>query len=103
LFYKLQAEAFLSTAGVSYSIVKPCGLLDKEGGKDELVTGHDDSLPEIFNGISRADVASVVVAALMEKATGLRFDLCSKKIGQPTTDYAKLLSNAKWPWETNTV
>merc|ERR1712070_277171 len=89
LFYKLQAEAFLASSGVSYTIVKPCGLLDKEGGKSELVVGHDDGFSPLvmMNAIPRADVASIIVAALMEKSTGLRFDLCTKKMGTPTMDY----------------
>ena len=45
LFYKLQAEAFLQSAGVGFSIVKPCGLADNmPGGTQKLEVGHDDTL-----------------------------------------------------------
>ena len=96
LFYKLQAEAFVQSAGVDFSIVKPCGLADTPGGLQTLEVGHDDTLG--LGAVSRTDVASVVVAAVMQRANGLRLDICAAK-GTPTTDYAALLESARWPWE----
>ena len=104
LFWKLQAESFLMSSGVGYAIVKPCGLVDAAGGKTSLFVGHDDSiLSPLFHSIPRADVASVIVEAVVSShnkypTTGLRMDLCSKP-GKATTDYAALLESAKYPWQ----
>ena len=75
LFYKLQAEAFLQSAGVGFSIIKPCSLSDSPGGEQKLQVGHDDSL---MGGqpVSRADVADIMVTAISLRAPGLRFDVC---------------------------
>jgi hypothetical protein len=98
LFYKLQAEAFLQSAGVGFSIIKPCGLADDlPGGTQKLMVGHDDTLMG-GNAISRADVASVVVAAVNQRTSGLRFDICGGS-GTPTTDFPALLKSARWPWQ----
>merc|ERR1711971_1242088 len=90
-FFKLNEEAFLMSSGIPYSIIKPCGLSDGEGGKRELRVGHDDEMHETPPMIPRADVARVMVEALMHPklATGLRFDLCSRA-GTPTTDISKI-------------
>jgi len=97
LFYKLQAEAFLQSAGVLFSIVKPCGLADMPGGRQKIQVGHDDSLMG-GKAISRADVASVVATAVKQRSSGLRFDICAAE-GTPTTDLPALLISARWPWQ----
>lgn len=43
MFYKLLAESYLSTAGVAFSIVKPCGLSNDQGNDRLLMAGHDDA------------------------------------------------------------
>jgi len=96
LFYKLQAEAFLQSAGVEFSIVKPCGLGDGPGGSMKLEVGHDDTLVG-GKAISRTDVASIVVMAVMQRASGLRFDVCAAD-GSPTP-LPSLLKAATWPWQ----
>ena len=97
LFYKLQAEAFLQSAGVGFSIVKPCGLTDSPGGVQKIQVGHDDTLMG-GKAISRTDIASVVVTAVKARAGGLRFDICASD-GAPTTDLPALLKSARWPWQ----
>ena len=97
LFYKLQAEAFLQSAGVGFSIVKPCSLNDAPPGASDLQVGHDDRLMG-GKAVARADVAAVVATAVMLRATGLRFDLCAAD-GAPTTDLPALLKRARWPWQ----
>lgn len=99
LFWKLQAEAFLMSAGVQYSIVKPCGLVTTAApGRSTLLVGHDDTLlstaPPL---VQRADVAAVMLRALVSPTTNLRFDLCSKQ-GEPTTDLEALLRGARFSW-----
>lgn len=58
--------------------------------------GHDDTIitSEDFL-VSRTGVAAVVSEAVMEKTSGLRFDLCATT-GAPTTDLQALLQSARW-------
>jgi hypothetical protein len=110
LFYKLNAEAWLLSAGVPAVIVKPGGLTNAPGGARKLVVGHDDSLDPAWPGggpapsIPRADVARVMVAALLDAGAmaghipTLRFDVAAVE-GDPTTDLDRLLRDAAWAWE----
>ena len=93
LFYKLNAEAFVSASGMRHAIIKPCGLLNTAGNATLLV-GHDDTLlstrPPV---IARSDVAAVAVAALAyDGASALRFDLCSKR-GPPPADLHAVIAD----------
>ena len=101
LFWKLNAETFLSTSGVSSTtIVKPCGLKDDIETSAALYTGHLDE-PSEFHTVSRDNVASVMTeAVVMTTSDGghHRFDLCSKP-GDPTTDFKKLIEDSRWEWE----
>lgn len=103
MFYKLNAEAFITAAGVPYSIVKPCGLNEDKGGARELMAGHDDSedwFSQGFYMIPRADVAAVTVASLTSApANEMRFDLCAKSEGSTPTSPAQLLQAALQPWQ----
>lgn len=99
-FFKLNEESFLMSSGLPFTIVKPCGLTDGAGGNRELLSGHDDEMKVTPPIIPRADVARVMVAAILhpETATGLRFDLCSRE-GTPTTDLGKFFDAARYPWQ----
>jgi uncharacterized protein YbjT (DUF2867 family) len=99
-FFKLNEEAALMASGFPFTIVKPCGLTDGAGGQRELLAGHDDEMHEKPPTIPRADVARVMVEALLQpaKATGLRFDLCSRE-GTPTADVSKVFDAARYPWQ----
>lgn len=104
MFYKLNAEAFLESVGVSYAIVKPCGLNEDPAGQRELMVGHDDAEPWFDDGfymIPREDVAAVAVAALTDPpANVLRFDLCAKLPGSgPPKAPKELLEAALMPWQ----
>ena len=61
LKWKLKGEEVLRTSGVPYTIVRPGGLTDKEGGQYEILFKQGDKDGGM---ISRADVARVCVAAL---------------------------------------
>lgn len=109
LFYKLNAEAFLMSSGLSWTIVKPCGLSQDAGGQKKLLVGHDDSAAwaQTYYMIPRADVAGVVVASAKVPADArrMRFDLCSCSAsdskcpaGAAPGNYNSALENAKWPW-----
>jgi len=101
-FYKLNAEAFLASAGVPFSIIKPCGLVDQPEGDRELLVGHDDEASGESSGtIPRADVASVTATALLEPpADVMRFDLCAKGPGSgPRGPLRKVLEEALLPWQ----
>ncbi|MGD1857702.1 MAG: SDR family oxidoreductase [Leptolyngbyaceae cyanobacterium] len=84
LIWKRKAEQYLIDSGVDYTIIRAGGLLDQPGGKRELVVSKHDALlanaPEgITTTIPRADVAEVVVQALLEPAARNKaFDVVSK-------------------------
>jgi uncharacterized protein YbjT (DUF2867 family) len=102
LVWKRKAEQYLIDSGVDYTIIRAGGLLDKSGGVRELLVGKDDQfLANPPNGIPtsvpRADVAEVVVRALLEpNARNKAFDLISKPEEDPsstvTTDFAALFA-----------
>ena len=100
LIWKRKAEQYLIDSGIDYTIIRAGGLLDKEGGVRELIVGKNDTLSNnppqgIPNSIPRADVASVVVKAIIEpKARNKAFDIISKPEDAPdavvTKDFASL-------------
>eukprot|EP00244_Chara_vulgaris_P009503 TRINITY_DN4052_c0_g1_i3.p1 TRINITY_DN4052_c0_g1~~TRINITY_DN4052_c0_g1_i3.p1 ORF type:complete len:389 (-),score=73.26 TRINITY_DN4052_c0_g1_i3:345-1511(-) len=96
LIFKRQAEQYLVDSGVPYTIVRAGGLLDKDGGKRQLLFSKDDKLLETTTrSIPRADVAEVCVQALLcPEALNKAFDLASLDEGQgtPTTDFAAAFS-----------
>lgn len=100
LFWKLNAEAFVTAHSMGATIVKPCGIEGTYGrGGKQLITGHDDVLVGKSAGaISREDVAAVMTEAVVERASGLRFDICIGS-GAPTTDLGALLQGTRYPWE----
>jgi len=100
-FFKLNEESFLMSSGVPYTIVKPCGLTDGPALQNELVVGHDDDMQLKPPMVSRADVARVMVEALLKpsEAAGLRFDLCSRT-GTPTKDLSTVFAAARYPWQS---
>lgn len=102
LIWKRKAEQYLIDCGIDYTIVRAGGLLAQPGGKRELLVGKNDTLlanpPDgIPTSIPRADVAEVVVQALLEpNARNKAFDLISKPEDSPgavvTTDFAALFA-----------
>ncbi|GBG27233.1 Protein TIC 62, chloroplastic [Hondaea fermentalgiana] len=81
LFYKLNAEATLMQSGLTFSIIKPCGLTNQSLHLGTQV-GHCDNFKHIPVAplISRASIASYVKAIVF--ATGdlgrnVRFGVCS--------------------------
>lgn len=96
LFWKLNAENFLGSSGITSVIVKPCGLANNPGNEKTLVVGHDDEL-SVFHTIGRSDVASVAMEAIVSRAGPLKFDLCSQK-GDVNTP-ADALKAAKFSWQ----
>jgi len=96
LLWKRKAEMYLVGCGVDYTIIHPGGLLNKDGGKRELLVGvNDELLAGTSRSVPRADVAEMVLRCLdMPGATNLSFDLASREEGEgagPTTDFATLL------------
>lgn len=105
LVWKRKAEQYLIDSGIDYTIVRAGGLLDKPGGKRELLVGKDDEMlksppDDIPTSIPRADVAEVVVQALQEaNARNKAFDVISKPEEDAsaviTTDFAALFDRTK--------
>lgn len=102
LIWKRKAEQYLIDSGIDYTIIRAGGLLDLPGGKRELLVGKNDTLllspPDgIATSIPRADVAELVVQALLEpNARNKGFDSISKPEDAPgavvTTDFASLFA-----------
>ncbi|MBD1916668.1 MULTISPECIES: SDR family oxidoreductase [Cyanophyceae] len=102
LIWKRKAEAYLIDSGLDYTIIRAGGLQDQPGGQRELIVGKDDQLlanpPDgIPTSIPRADVAEVVVQALLAPAARNKaFDVISKPEGTPgavvTTDFDALFA-----------
>lgn len=62
---KTQAERYLTTSGLDYTIIRPGGLLDKPAS-GKAVLSED---PDTFSWIARADLAQLVVDALDDRQT----------------------------------
>ena len=62
LKWKLKGEKYLKASGVPYTIVRPGGLTEEKGGTAGIRITQGDRLGG--GSIARADVASVLVAAL---------------------------------------
>lgn len=87
LKWKAQGEQALRDSGVTYTIVRPGGLINTEGGQERTVAVQGD--PTVDNArISRADVAEVCVKALSEAGAQNRsFEIFSEE-GSPVTDWS---------------
>ena len=103
LIWKRKAEQYLVDSGIDYTIIRAGGLLDKPGGKRELLVGKDDELLKnppngIATSIPREDVAEVVIQALQaSNARNKAFDLMSKPEDDDTAvvtkDFTALLAS----------
>ncbi|MFW2403541.1 MAG: SDR family oxidoreductase [Gammaproteobacteria bacterium] len=77
LIWKFKGEEALRASGVPYTIVRPGGLTNAEGGEVEIVFQQGDTEA---GAIPRADVARVCVAALdSEDALNKTFEINSGK------------------------
>ena len=87
LFWKKQAEQYIQNSGLTYTIVRPGGLLnnDKQGG---LVMSGADTLFE--GSIPRTKVAQVVVEALFEQAARNKLVEIVTKVDIPDRPIAEL-------------
>ncbi|WP_036484465.1 SDR family oxidoreductase [Myxosarcina sp. GI1] len=100
LIWKRKAEQYLIDSEIDYTIIRAGGLLNERGGVRELLVDKDDTLlnhppDDIPTSIPRADVAEVVVRALLESdARNKAFDIISKPEAAEdavvTTDFASL-------------
>ncbi|CAM9658406.1 unnamed protein product, partial [Ectocarpus fasciculatus] len=79
-----KAEEYLIASGMTYTIIHPGGLLDKEGGKRQLVLDTDDKMLERKSrSIPRADVAQLCVECLeIDAAKNRSFDAASNEEGE---------------------
>lgn len=82
---KYYADKILEQSNLTYTIIRPGGLLDNKG------TGHISAAVDIASGtISREDVAKTIIASLEEGNTFYKaFDLVSGEI--PITEALKLI------------
>ena len=107
LFWKLNAEAFLGSAVgallTAAIAIKPGGLDSPRAGPKLLAAPATDAICAAGQqGVARADVARVLVAALEDVTLsgGLRLDLGSTQ-GAPTTDdeLGAVIRGGLWPWQ----
>lgn len=63
LYWKKQAEAYIQSSGMTYTIIRPGGLKN-EDNSDNIIMSNADTLFE--GSIPRAKVAQVCVEALLE-------------------------------------
>lgn len=71
MYWKIQGEnclreAYMKQDDISYNIVRPGGLTNKEGGKQQIVVDQGD---KISGMITRQDVATVLMACIEGKCT----------------------------------
>lgn len=86
LKWKLKGEEAVAASGIDYTIVRPGGLGDGEGGKQTIVFEQGDNRSEgIF--INRADVARVCVAALQHDAARNKIFEIHAADGEPQADF----------------
>lgn len=90
LIWKYLAEHHARMSGIPYTVVRPGGLTDGEGGQQTIQVGQGDTI----NGrIHRADVAEVCVQALfLDSAKNRTFELIASD-GPATTDFAALFDS----------
>jgi uncharacterized protein YbjT (DUF2867 family) len=85
LIWKLKGEDYLRDSGMTYTVVRPGGLHRGPGGEQQIVFEEGDEVKAV--GISRVDVASVLVAALAHpEAQNKTFAVFTVK-EPPTTDW----------------
>lgn len=88
---KRKAEVALEESKLPYTIVRPGGLLDKAGGGGVLLK---PSIGEIGR-INRADVATIMIAALgREDVRGKTFEIVNKE-GAPAASDPKVFDGLK--------
>lgn len=82
LEWKGKGEQFLRTSGLSYTILRPGGLTDGEGGRQGVRFTQGDTLGG--GTITRADVAAVAVYSIASADTaGKTFELASDETSPP--------------------
>lgn len=90
LFWKKQAERYLQTCGLTYTIIRPGGLVNNEK-PGELVMSSADTLFE--GSIPRTKVAQVAVDALFESAAQNKLVEIVTKADIPARPIAELFAN----------
>ena len=78
LLWKRKAEQYLVDSGLTYTILHPGGLTDKEGGLNVVMDVDDVLLTRLPRNIPRADVASLMCESLFcDAAKGRSVDVIS--------------------------
>lgn len=92
LKWKLKGEEVLRSSGIPYTIVRPGGLTDEDGGKHEILFKQGDKDGGL---ITRADVARVCVAALeVPAARNKTFEVINGS-NPPAKDWQTLFAGLK--------
>jgi uncharacterized protein YbjT (DUF2867 family) len=92
LLWKLKGEEAVRASGVTYTIVRPGGLVNKPGGETAIRLEQGDTGTGL---IPRADVARICVAALgYSGAQNRTFEAFSGE-GAQSADWAELFAGLK--------
>lgn len=87
LYWKQQAERYLQDSGLTYTIVRPGGLKETEGGGFPVMSAADT----LFEGsISRSEVANICVAALFQDYAKNKIVEVVSRPDQPRIEYSRL-------------
>ena len=74
--WKSDAEKYLRSSGLSYTIIRPGALDDRPGGQLGIGLAQGDAVFANLPHVSRADVASVIVESLFNpEASGKTFEM----------------------------
>ena len=93
LVWKLKGEDALRASGVPYTVVRPGGLRNTPAGQTALSAMQGD--PKVNAQISRADVATICVAALGNKAAaGKTFEVVGAD-GKPPADWSAFFAGLR--------
>jgi uncharacterized protein YbjT (DUF2867 family) len=86
LIWKLKGEDALRASGVPYTVVRPGGLTNGQGGDKDVVFEQGDTV-SAQTTITRADVARICVEALKHPEARNRTFETSARPGTPVTDW----------------
>ena len=94
LNWKLKGEEVVRSAGIPYTVIRPCGMTEEQGGQ-ALIFDQGDNIKGI---VSRDDIAELCVKVLEEnRACNTTFEAKGDKENQATAANWERLFNGLKP------
>lgn len=92
LTWKLRGEDAVRNSGLSYTVVRPGGLIDEPGGRKGIVFAQGDC---ITGRVTRADVAAVCIQSLAQPAArNVTFEVINND-DAPPSDWPRVFATLK--------